>query len=387
VMTAHRLGVAGAEVDWKAHTESLMPPDMFLKTLNALSSRDIGRFLKHLAGGDASRLHVLLLSLVPRMELTPLNETLDFLIAAGRENDCADVIRPLTASRKASMEILVWLCRHVDTMAAWRVARPAELLTQVVDAFADDCGYAALKAQNALRELVEQRGWLEDMLGRLDRRQRHDFLKKVSVAPGWDPASRRSVMARMIKLYPELTRVVAGEQEPEEARGAAPQGRFTSTRSYRERQEALRKLVEEEIPKNSREIGVARSYGDLRENSEYKFAKEHQRLLMQRQAEMEQDLKTVAATDFNGFPTDKAGPGTCVTVRRPDGVVDRYSILGEWDGDVAAGIVSNLSQMAKVLTGRQAGDDVVLPGTEGQAPARIVEVSPLPDAVRRWLAG
>jgi transcription elongation GreA/GreB family factor len=293
------------------------------------------------------------------MELTPLNETLDFLIAAGRENDCADVIRPLTASRKASMEILVWLCRHVDTMAAWRVARPAELLTQVVDAFADDCGYAALKAQNALRELVEQRGWLEDMLGRLDRRQRHDFLKKVSVAPGWDPASRRSVMARMIKLYPELTRVVAGEQEPEEARGAAPQGRFTSTRSYRERQEALRKLVEEEIPKNSREIGVARSYGDLRENSEYKFAKEHQRLLMQRQAEMEQDLKTVAATDFNGFPTDKAGPGTCVTVRRPDGVVDRYSILGEWDGDVAAGIVSNLSQMAKVLTGRQAGDDVV----------------------------
>jgi len=387
VMTAYQLGVAGDEVDWKAHTESLMPPKVFQKTLNALSSRDIGRFLAYLAGIDAARLHDLLLSLLLRMELTTLNEAMEFLIAAGKDKECADVIRPLAASRKAGMEILVWLCRHVDTMVTWRVAKPAELLIQVVDAFAVECSYGALKAQNALREIMEQRSWLEDMLGRLDDRQRHDFLKKVSDAPGWEPASRRSVMARMIKLYPELTKVAAGEEPTAEEKAAAPKGRFTSTRSYRARQDALRKLVEEEVPKNSRDIGVARSYGDLRENSEYKFAKEHQRLLMQRQAEMERDLKAVATTEFDNVTTEKAGPGTCVTVKRPDGRTDRYSILGEWDGEESLGIVSNLSRLAQVLDGHVAGDEVVLPGTDNNAASTIVEISLFPDAVKHWLAG
>ena len=387
LMTAHRLGLAGDEKESKAYTESLMEPETFLRTLNALSARDIARFLKHLAGVDAPRVVERLLPLLPRMPTTTLNEAMEYLMGAGKEKECTAIIRPLTASRTAGMEILLWLCRHLDLMVAWGVAKPTELLTQVVDAFAVDCGYAALKAQNGLRELMEQRNWLEDVLTRMDARQRHDFLKKVIDAPGWEPASRRSVLARMIKLYPELEKAVAGEAEPAKA-SAAPAGRrITSSRSYRARQESLRKLVQEEIPENSREIGVARSYGDLRENAEFKFAKEHQRLLMQRQAEMEQDLKEVAATDFHGFPADKAGPGTCVTLHRPDGRIDRYSILGEWDGDESLAIVSNMSQLAKVLEGHAPGDEVVLPGAEGNAASRITEVTPLPDAVRHWIAG
>jgi transcription elongation GreA/GreB family factor len=387
VMTAARLDVAGADGDWTALTESLLVPDTFLRALNAMSSRDVERFLKHLGGINAQRVNDLLLSLLPRMPIVTLNEAMDFLVAGGKEKECAATMRPLTASRTAGMEILLWLSRHVDQMVAWGIARPAELLTQVVDAFAEDCGYAALKAQNGLRELMEQKSWLEDVLGRMDGRQRHDFLKKVIDAPGWEPSSRRSVMARVIKLYPELQQAVSGESEAEEQKKDSSKRRITSLRSYRDRQEALRKLVQEEVPKNSREIGVARSYGDLRENSEYKFAKEHQRLLMQRQAEMEQDLKEVVATDFNGFVVDKAGPGACVTVKRPDGRVDRYSILGEWDGDEARGIVSNMSQLAKVLEGHVVGDEVVLPGDDDKRPSQIVEISVLPDAVKQWIAG
>ena len=386
VVTARRLGVAGADVGWAAFTESLMPPETLLRTLNAMASRDMNRFFKYLADIDAPRINALLLSLLPRMPMTTLNEAMDFLIAGGEEKACAAVMRPFTASRTAGMEFLLWLCRHLDLMVAWGVAKPAELLTQVVDAFAVECGYAALKAQNGLREAMEQRNWLEDVVSRLDDRQRHDFLKKVSDAPGWEPASRRSVMARMIKRYPELIKAVSSEPESEGQKTPGTR-RVTSARSYRARQEALRKLVQEEIPKNSQEIGVARGYGDLRENSEYKFAKEHQRLLMQRQSEMEQDLKEVVATEFDGFPTDKAGMGTCVVVQRPDGAIDRYCILGEWDGDQAQGVVSSMSQLAKVLEGHVVGNDVVLPGSDASSPSRIIEISALPDAIKAWIRG
>ena len=55
----------------------------------------------------------------------------------------------------------------------------------------------------------------------------------------------------------------------------------------------LKKLVEIDLPENAREIAVATSYGDLRENAEYKYAKEHQRILYLRQEEWEDDIKYV----------------------------------------------------------------------------------------------
>ena len=53
---------------------------------------------------------------------------------------------------------------------------------------------------------------------------------------------------------------------------------MTSSRSYRARQKHLERIMTVEIPENSKEIEVARSYGDLRENAEFKYAKERQGL-------------------------------------------------------------------------------------------------------------
>jgi transcription elongation GreA/GreB family factor len=78
-----------------------------------------------------------------------------------------------------------------------------------------------------------------------------------------------------------------------------------------------KKLVEVDLPKNSHDIAVARSYGDLRENFEYQAAKDLQRQLLQRQAEMQIELKTVKGTDFADAPCNKVGSGTTVVLRRP----------------------------------------------------------------------
>jgi len=187
----------------------------------------------------------------------------------------------------------------------------------------------------------------------------------------------------MVRAYPELEQVLSGA--PEEEQAPTIQARFTSLRSHRKKRQQLKQLVEKEIPENSREIAVARSYGDLRENAEYKYAKEHQSVLMRRKAELEHDLAEVMATDFSGFPTDTVGMGTFVTIEKNDSVKESYAILGEWDRDEDAGVIGCRSKVAEALSGHKPGDSVSIPGSAGEETCRLVEVTSLPDKIHTWI--
>src|SRR4030095_11237519 len=82
------------------------------------------------------------------------------------------------------------------------------------------------------------------------------------------------------------------------------------------RKEEYDDLVNKKIPQNRQDIQIARSYGDLRENFEYKSAKEQQRVLMRRKSELERDLARARGTDFADVAGDKVAIGTTVKLRR-----------------------------------------------------------------------
>jgi transcription elongation GreA/GreB family factor len=71
-------------------------------------------------------------------------------------------------------------------------------------------------------------------------------------------------------------------------------------------------LVTKKIPQNRQDIQIARSYGDLRENFEYKSAKEQQRVLTRRKSELERDLARARGTDFAEAKADHVSIGTTV---------------------------------------------------------------------------
>ena len=184
----------------------------------------------------------------------------------------------------------------------------------------------------------------------------------------------------MLKLDPSLAdRKRAAVPQPQEA------VRWTSWRSLKERQLLYKRLVEEELPKNSHDIAVARSYGDLRENFEYQAAKDFQRQLLQRQDEMQQELKHVKGNDFTDVPCDKVGPGTTVVLRMEDGSQRTYTILGEWDRDERLNIISNKTRLAQNLEGRACGDTVAVPSPAGDETARIEALLPLDETIRAWI--
>ncbi|MDA0577037.1 MAG: GreA/GreB family elongation factor [Verrucomicrobia bacterium] len=381
LMAADRLGLGDTGVDMVGAASTLATSDRLL-TCMGLPARDVDGFLKLLERllPDASARLILLL---PRLPVHAAHVVIDALRALGKAEPVAAMVRADLASRSVSAEVLDYLCEHHALITEWNLGSLSDMLQQIVNALEVPGSGQRYHTQKALRERFESRAWLEAVLSKLHARERSQLLARIRQSRGWDESSRRSLMGRLIKLFPDLEVIVARAEKTDEAKT----GHLTSWRSYRERQEQLRIIVEVSIPENSKEIGHARSYGDLRENFEYQAAKDAQRLLMRRQAELERDLNEIHGTDFAGITVDCAGIGTGVKLQRPNGDVELYWILGEWDRDAALNIISNKSAVALRLEGATPGTELAVPGDAEGKLSRVLEVLPLIDAVRAWARG
>jgi transcription elongation GreA/GreB family factor len=134
-------------------------------------------------------------------------------------------------------------------------------------------------------------------------------------------------------------------------------------------------LVSKKIPENTREIGVARSYGDLRENFEFKAAKEMQTVLMRRKAELEQMLARARGSNFENADLTQVSVGTKVSLRDTvTGEIIEYKILGAWDGDPEQHIVSYQTAIGQALLGKKPGQLVELPTETDTRHVEIVEI-------------
>jgi transcription elongation factor GreA len=134
---------------------------------------------------------------------------------------------------------------------------------------------------------------------------------------------------------------------------------MVSWESLERRRVEYEDLVQKKIPGNSKEIAIARSYGDLRENHEYKAAKEMQKVLMRRKDELENQLARARGTDFSNAKTDTVTMGTVVeTTDLASNLRESFTILGAWDSDPDKGIISYLSPVGGALLNHKAGDEV-----------------------------
>ena len=362
-----------------------MHADLFIETSRSLPARCVEPFLQFLLAHDKDRTIPFLFSVLQRMDLVTLNETMNLMLALGLESQCADLVRESISSQKAEVELLYWITRNMEKYEAWVPGMLPVLGFLVLSELEQDYNGLRLKAQNLLRGRFEQAEWLKPVLEAMRDAQRRELVLKLKDSPGWETVERRSVLAVVVKLRPELQEVLATGGSATAA--AASRGTFTSNRSYLERQQQLEKLIKVDIPQNSKEIAVARSYGDLSENHEFKAAKEMQGILLHRRGELEDMMGRVKPTDFQGFPHDRAGLATGVKLQYEDGRIELYYILGEWDKDEKLGIISCETRMAKALDGHKAGDVVVVPTESGEVTCTIAEVTGLSEAVKSWIGG
>ncbi len=365
-----------ARAAWR-HDEGL------LGALRDLPAREMEPFLRWMLQREGETFRDRLRGLLPRLEITPLNAALEVLLES-EDNDAAtaQVFRSAIQAQQPTVEMLLWLQKHPDCAARWAVIRPGDLARFSLTAIEGEYMGERLKARNQLRDRFDRPAELQVALADMSARQREEFMMRVKASPAWPLLERQAVVGHMVRLYPELEQRLISAGTASAAEAPAPIRR-TSLRSFHARQRQLHTLVTVDIPQNSRDIGHARSYGDLRENFEYKAAKEAQTVLMRRQAELEQMLRETQPADFRGVDASRVGPGTRVEIEA-GGAREVYHILGAWDRDESRRIISCESKLAQALEGLAAGEEIMAPSENGDRLVRVVSVGPLPPELLEW---
>lgn len=111
-------------------------------------------------------------------------------------------------------------------------------------------------------------------------------------------------------------------------------------------------------------IKVARSFGDLSENSEYDEAMNEQAKLEAKIARLENDIRNANILDEDNLNAGVVHPGSKVKVENVENdKKSEYTILGPSESNPAQGIISDQSPIGKSLIGNRKGDivDVQLP--------------------------
>ncbi len=253
--------------------------------------------------------------------------------------------------------MLLWIVKNRDSKKFAKLLH--DLITpRLLSAIFFAIDYEALQAASARRIpladiLSEDTALIPDLLSTADPETARDLANTLMLNQGFEELTKKSLLARFIKIFPKIQSLVAADAEGKDEQ------LIVSRASYDRKREEYDQIVSKKIPENSKAIAAAREHGDLRENSEFKMAKQDQSVLMAQKGQLERDLARARVTDFKDATTDQASVGTVVEVRKvADGSTTTFTILGAWDGDPDRHIISYKTAFGAALLGRKPGEVV-----------------------------
>ena len=139
---------------------------------------------------------------------------------------------------------------------------------------------------------------------------------------------------------------------------------WTTQESLHRVQERIKLIATSETVDSAREIEAARALGDLRENSEYKFAKERRARLQEEMRRLSHEIQKARVLTLVDVDTDEIGIGNVITLIDSKGNTCTYTILGPWDADADNMILSNQSPFSQAMMGKTIGDTFQFKGEE-----------------------
>ena len=246
-----------------------------------------------------------------------------------------------------------------------------------------------LKAQRDMKKLLmSDLDFQEQAMRYGDKAAVQELLRCTKRMPLLSPGEKQSLLVQISEIYPQYLSDI--EEKQSTPKFAAIEN-ITSTRSYKARVAELENLINVLIPENTQAIAHARSLGDLRENSEFKFAKERQAYLNRRRREWEESLASLSQTDFANVQVGKVViPGSTVTIEyldddyKPTGETESYCILGVLDFEPEKKIISFNSPLGKILMGKEVKASVTMPNGKQ---AVITAIKPLSPEMKKYVAG
>ncbi len=137
---------------------------------------------------------------------------------------------------------------------------------------------------------------------------------------------------------------------------------WTTTDGFRKINERIEQIGTVETIENAKEIEIARSHGDLRENSEYKFALEKRSRLQSELKFLSDQAKKMRVLTLQDIDTSKVNIGCVVELENDGGEKVKYTLLGPWDANPEENIISSQSKLATDLIGLNKGQSCTVLG-------------------------
>ena len=284
-------------------------------------------------------------------------ECINFLVENGHADELAAALKRWQVEQNLRAPVLLWIVKNRHSKKFAKLLN--DLITpRLLSAIFFAIDYEALQAASARRIplgdiLSEDTDLIADLLSTADPETARDLANALMLNQGFEELTKKSLLARFIKIFPGIQSIVAKEAESNEEQI------LVSRSSYESKRVEYETIVSKKIPENSKAIATAREHGDLKENSEYKMAKQDQTVLMAQKSQLEKELSRARITDFKEATNDQVSVGSIVEVSAgSSGKTTRYTLLGAWDSSPEKNILAYKTPLGLALLGKKTGDSV-----------------------------
>ncbi len=266
-------------------------------------------------------------------------------------------------TRELRAPVIIWIIKNRDSKKYAAIV--GRLITpSLLGAILSSIDTESLESNSTARiplanELIKDKELIANILTpaegkKADSETIFDLTRTMMSSQGFDEMTKKALLSRLAKIEPHVQRLAKSKHSGSEAE---EKELLVSKASKEEKERELEDIVKVRLPAVKEAIQVAKEHGDLRENSEYKMARQDHDTLSARRAELDGLLKKARVTDFSEAKTDAISVGSSIVLRRgSDQAEVPYDILGAWDGQPEKNILSYISPLAKQFLNHKAGE-------------------------------
>ncbi len=288
-----------------------------------------------------------------------VSECISYLCDAGLSAHVCQRFAQWLETRELRPPVIIWVIKNRDSKKYSEIVAPL-IVPSFLGSILASIDTEALESNSTARiplanELIKDKALISDIIApaggkQADSETIFDLARIMLRNQGFDKMTKNSLLARLAKIEPHVQRLVQSRQDDSNV-----EKELIVSKSSKEAREAeLTDIVQVKLPAVKEAIQIAKEHGDLRENSEYKMARQDHDTLAGRRAELDAMLKKTRVTDFTEATTALVSIGSTVKLLRDSDKTEiTYDILGAWDGQPELNILAYVSPLAKQFLNRK----------------------------------
>ena len=329
-----------------------------------VSHRHQSRFLELLQRSQPDKWEKLTFDLLRQSTGKFTNECIVFLSNNDCEKKLKSTLEKWLSEQALKEPLLCWIIKNRQSRRFSKMLHSLiapQLLTAIFYAIDNEALKNLSSRRIPLAELLsEDAELIPELLSEATPETARDLATTLLLNQGFEDLTKKSLLARFIRLFPKVQELVSGKEDAKVTKSFTDV-LIVSETSFQARVDEYETLIKEKIPTNKQAIAIAREHGDLRENAEYKMARQEQDTLLALKTQIESELARAQKTDFKDAPVDSIGIGSMVELSQgSSGQRTTYAILGAWDSNPEKNQLSYQTPLAQQLLAKKIGETVTI---------------------------